>query len=250
MDSKRTNLNIAIAILLASTILLAWTIESYNTEIEDLRDEPIKEYMHRERQTTTSTTLFQIPTTSTMQGTTTTTIRPESIQCMQHADCGINGTYTIREHTCYQGGIYKQYIAYRCDNPNSTAARCVGSERRDFIRQCGRYEACVEGETLCAYEGTVDLTKSPWKLPGATIIPVSSTGETVYSGYSIKAIYIISQNSAPAGLAIDVIKPSGEETWEYVRFEKGTVIGNMTAGLSELSKEGREIKAKIWVLET
>jgi hypothetical protein len=241
MDNKRINLNIAIAILLTSTILLAWSINKYSSEITDLMNAPIKVYKeHRVRQTTTSTTLVQLTTTSVFQvSSTTTTIRPESIQCMQHADCGINGTYTLREHTCYQGGIYRQYIAYRCENPNSTAARCVGSERRDFIRQCGRSEACVEGETLCAYEGPLDQTKSPWKLPGSNIIPVSSADETVYSGYSFKAVYVFSQNSRPEGLTIDVIKPNGEESWEYLRFEKGTVIGNITAGLSELSKEGR-----------
>lgn len=103
--------------------------------------------------TTTSITSTTIPSTTTTS-ITTTTLQPE---CYLNSDCGINGSKIVKNYTCYQNNINRQYIAYRCVNPGTPSAKCVGTEKWEIIKTCGGY-TCIEGKTICKPISGEELT--------------------------------------------------------------------------------------------
>ncbi len=96
--------------------------------------------------TTTTTTLTTSTTTTTTATTSTINILPE---CYQNFDCGINGTEIIRNYTCSQNNINRQYVVYRCVNPGTPHAKCIGTEKWEIIKSCEGYEKCAEGKEVC-----------------------------------------------------------------------------------------------------
>lgn len=100
--------------------------------------------------TTTSFPISIITTTSI----TTTTLQPE---CYLNSDCGINGTEILKNYTCYYNNINRQYIVYRCVNPGTSSAKCVGTEKWERIKICGGY-TCIEGKQICKPQSGEKLT--------------------------------------------------------------------------------------------
>jgi len=64
------------------------------------------------------------------------------------------------------------------------------------------------------------------------------------------AMYVVSDMNKPKRLAVDVIRPNGYDNWEYLGYNKGTVIGNITAGIKDMYRDGYEIGATIWFINS
>jgi hypothetical protein len=253
MSEKYVDPGILASTSIVAIILLAWTINAYvsisppgkNVYVEDMVDILAVPGVST---TTTSTTLVTT-TTTTSSTTTTTTLRWEEVECFSNADCGTNGTFVTKEFTCYEGNIYRQYVQFRCEKPGTREARCVGTEKKDFLNKCGVNEHCIDGDQYCAYALDVPLTKSDYVPENSTLVYVSNKGFSSSKGYTFMAMYVVSELDKPKRLAVDVIRPNGYDNWEYVGYNKGTDVGNISVGIKELYKNGYEIRATLWVLE-
>jgi len=233
---------------------LAWTINAYvsaNPPARTIYEEDlISRIVFPRPMTTTTTTSVVTTTTTTTTTTSTTVIRWEEVACFSNSDCGINGTLVTKEFTCLGGNVYRQYIQYRCEKPGTREARCVGTEKTEFFRKCDYNEHCIEGDQYCAYTLDVPLTKADYVPENATLVHISNKGFTSKDGYTFMAMYVVSDMNKPKRLAVDVIRPNGYDNWEYLGYNKGTVIGNITAGIKDMYRDGYEIGATIWFINS
>ena len=259
MSSTDTGLNLAVSIFIASIVLLGWIIIDLTAgSLGDRKaglnetlatDYPEETTTSTSTTTTSTTTSTHLTTSTSTTSTTTSTYDTAYVECFQNTDCGDNGTWVSREYTCYQGDIYRQYISYRCSRPGTQYASCVGKENLDLLKKCGVNEGCIDGEPFCEYVGDVDTTKAHWTPKNATILDLDSGSERTYGGYSFALLYVVSENSQPKGVMVHVQKPDGNETWEYLKAEKGTQIDDLSAGIAEMSKTESWIWAKVWIEE-
>ena len=150
---------------------------------------------------------------------------------------------------CYDGDIYRQYTHYRCENPGTRKARCVGTEAIEYVQKCGLYEHCIDGEAFCEYTEDIDRKEASWRPGGAASLDISNEYERSYKGYRFTIVYVASEFSEPKGVMVDVFKPNGEETWEYIAYGGGTVVGKLNVGLYSMSKKSFEIDAQVWIQE-
>ncbi|MBN2251788.1 MAG: hypothetical protein JW724_06920 [Candidatus Altiarchaeota archaeon] len=255
MQSKNTDLNILVSIMIVALFLLGWSIT--NTVSGKLSEEdspgtysdngPLREYKKQEKRidaATTSTTVKAAASTSISTPVTTTTF---PALCFRNTDCGMNGTWTTREYTCYQGDIYRQYISYRCAQPGTPYAECVGKEKLELVKNCGANEGCIYDEPLCEYTGDLENRKALWVPKNCTTFSINSFDEKEWEGYGFTAYYVPSENSAPKGLMLYIIKPGGTEARQQINFDKGTHVDDLLIGLSEMKKTGFDIKARVWI---
>lgn len=192
----------------------------------------------------TTTTIKLVPTT------TTTTISPE---CYVNSDCGVNGTKIIMNYICYQGDIHRVYLTYRCKNPGTSSAKCIGKEKTEVVRSCDDDERCIKGEPYCRSlqkEGEYELITRPNPTPGAdqyfgwgyTKLNVNTTSYTHYREYEFKLNHLI---KSPLGVFLHMKNPDGNETDFYCTKQQNTQIDDMLIGVSYISMQ--EPYAKIWV---
>jgi hypothetical protein len=253
MSEKYVDPNILASTAVVAVMLLAWTINAYVTASppgKAVYEEDIIDRIIAPVSTTTATTTTVVTTTTTTTPTTTTTtLRWEEVECFSNAECGNNGTLVTKEFTCLEGNIYRQYVQFRCEHPGTREAECIGTERTEFLNSCGINEHCIEGDQYCAYALDVPLTKADYVPANASLVYVSSKGFSSGGGYKYMVMYVVSELNKPRRLAVDIIRPNGYDNWEYVSYNKGTVIGNITVGIKEMYKNEYEIRATLWVLD-
>ena len=251
MSDKYVDPSVLASFFIVSVILLAWAINAYVSAPPKGVTVYAEDYVDKIIVTTTTepTTTTTTTTSSTEPTTTTTILRPEEVECFSNSDCGLNGTIVTKDYTCYDGDIYRQYVQFRCEHPGTRGAGCIGTERKEFLAGCGVNEHCIEGDQYCAYALDVPLTEANWVPANSTIVYVSNKGFTSYDGYTFQVEYVVSELDKPRRLAVDVIRPGGYDNWEYLSYDKGTRIGNITAGIKELYKKGYDITASIWVTD-
>ncbi len=252
MDDKYVDPQVLASFFIVSVILLAWTINAYVSAPPKAKTVYAEDYVDMIIVTTTTTSepTTSTTTTSTEPTTTTTILRPEEVECFSNSDCGLNGTLVTRDYTCYDGDIYRQYVEFRCVHPGTREAACVGTEEKEFLASCGVNEHCIEGDQYCAYALDVPLTEANWVPANSTLVYVSNNGFTAYGGYNFQVEYVVSELDKPRRLAVDVVRPNGYDDWEYLSYDKGTMIGNITAGIKELYKNRYDITATIWVTDS
>jgi hypothetical protein len=252
MSEKYVDPNILASTAVVAIMLLAWTINGYvstSPPTKAIYEEDIIDEIVPVVTTTTTTTTSSTTTTITTTPTTTTTLlRWEEVECFSNAECGNNGSLVTKEFTCLEGNIYRQYVQFRCEHPGTREAECIGTEKTEFLNQCGFNEHCIEGDQYCAYALDVSLTKADYVPENATLVYVSNKGFTSSGGYTFKAMYVVSELNKPRRLAVEVIRPNGYDNWEYVSYNKGTPVGNITIGIKEMYKTEYEIRATLWVL--
>lgn len=253
MSDKYVDPGILTGIAVVSLILLAWAINGYvsvSPKAKAIYEEDYIDRIVRPVTTVAKATTTRHTTSSTTTSTTTTTIiRPEEVACFSNSDCGLNGTIVTKDYTCYDGDIYRQYVQFRCSHPGTREAECLGTQKTAFLKSCGVNEHCIEGDQYCAYVLDVSLTNADWVPENSTLVYVNNQGFAAYRGYKFQAVYVVSELDKPKKLAVDVIRPGGYDNWEYLGYNKGTKIGNITAGIKDLYKDGYEISATIWVLD-
>lgn len=257
------NNNTLISTLITSILLLSWAIYAYTTEkpqtaeetYDDSQDiiEMTQRLLSKKIRNTGGEKITQTDTrTEARQKTNKTrniTTPIQYIECTKNSDCGINGTYITNNYKCYDQDIYRQYIQYRCEKPNTTDSRCVGTVRHEFIESCETDEKCVEGDSYCAYEGGLELRQMQYVLPNSTTIYVNNKEKTEYKDYKFQTVYVISENRKPVGLTIDVVRKDGSEEWVYIKFERSIVLDNMTIGIKTIEKSRGNIEANLWIKE-
>jgi hypothetical protein len=253
MSEKYVDPNILAATAVVAVMLLAWTINAYVSTSPPARpvyeEDIIDEIVPVVTTTTTTTTTIPTTTTTTTPTTTTTLLRWEEVECFSNAECGNNGTLVTKEFTCLEGNIYRQFVQFRCEHPGTREAECIGTERTEFLNKCGINEHCIEGDQYCAYALDVPLTKAEYVPENATLVYVNSKGFTSSGGYTFMAEYVVSELNKPRRLAVDVIRPNGFDNWEYLSYNKGTQIGNITAGIKDMYKDEYGIRATLWVID-
>lgn len=253
MASKDIDLNILVSILIVAVVIFSWLIggsvigDVIDKKTEGDNDDPMKNNNSTSTSTTstsTSTTIKRMITTSTL--TTTTTIAPE---CYLNSDCGENGTKITKNYTCHNGDICRQYIHYRCSKPGTPLAKCIGKERIELIRKCELNEHCIDGEPFCEYLGDIDGSGASKRPSDSTLIGISNRYNNSYKGYLFSVVYVISQESEPRGIAIDIQKPDGSKTKKYCSYGKGVRVDNLVVGLIDVSKWDSGTWANIWIQE-
>ncbi len=253
MGDKFVDPGVLAGIAVISLVLLAWAISACvpaGPKVKAVYEEDFIDKIVRTTTMVSSTTSTKPSTTSTTTSTTTTTVlRPEEVACFFNSDCGLNGTLVTKEFTCYEGNIYRQYVQFRCEHPGTREANCIGTAKKEFLKSCGVNEHCVEGDQYCAYVLDVSLTEADWVPGNSTLVYVNNNGFTAYRGYTFQVAYVVSELDKPRKLAVDVIRPNGYDNWEYLGYNKGTVIGNITVGIKDLYKDGYNIRATLWVTE-
>jgi len=253
MSDKYVNPNILASMAVVAVMLLAWTINAYVSSSPPSRavyeEDIIDEIVPVTTTSTTTSTTSTTTTTTTTPTTTTTILRWEEVDCFSNDECGNNGTLVTKEFTCLEGNIYRQFVQFRCEHPGTREAACIGTEKTEFVNQCGVNEHCVEGDQYCAYALDVPLTKADYVPVNATLVYVSSKGFTSNLGYIFMAEYVVSERDKPRRLAVDVIRPNGYDNWEYLSYNKGTIIGNITVGIKDMYKDEYGIRATLWVTD-
>jgi hypothetical protein len=253
MSDKYVDPGILAGIAVVSLILLAWAINGFVSVGPKAKIIYEEDYIDRIVTTSsvvsTTTTTRRVASSTTSSTTTTTSLRPEEVACFSNFDCGFNGTMVTKEYTCYEGNIHRQYVQFRCSHPGTREAVCLGTQKTEFLKSCGVNEHCIEGDQYCAYALDVSLTEADWVPENSTLVYVNNNGFTAYKGYVFQAEYVVSELDRPKRLAVDVIRPGGYDNWEYIGYNKGTRVGNITAGIKDLYKDGYDIRATIWVLD-
>jgi hypothetical protein len=202
----------------------------------------------------TTSSIKSATSTTTTAEETTTKITLEGVECYEDADCGVNGTETVKNYTCLRGDIQRQYIRYRCENPGMESAKCAGEEESELIKACGDEGVCVEDEPYCKSLEKV----GEYNLRGRTINLIPETErhagweyDTVklyggyyshYRGYSFRLNYPI---TTPVGVFLQVRKPDGSETDFYCTESQNTKVDDMIVGLDYISTQ--EPCVGIWI---
>ncbi|MEA3255671.1 MAG: hypothetical protein U9Q22_07530 [Candidatus Altiarchaeota archaeon] len=259
MASRDIDFNILISILIVAAVVLSWLIGgSVIGDVIDKKPDGGSDDLMINKSSSTSTTsttsspiIKQVVTTSTSISTTTststsTTVAPE---CFLNSDCGVNGVKITQDYSCYDGDIYRQYIHYRCSNPGTSSAKCVGREEIELIKKCRVNEHCIDGEPYCEYLGDVDGSVASTRPSGSTLLDISNKYNNSYSNYLLGIAYIISKESEPRGVAIDIWKSDENRTRIYCH-GKGVRVDDLVIGLVDISKWGPGIWVNIWIQET
>ncbi len=89
------------------------------------------------------TTMSSPATSSSMQSTSTTTTPP---RCRTAEDCG-GGS----ELKCKGNYVYNYTTTYRCSNPGTEYATCVGKTKSEVVYGCEEYEDCFQGDCVPIY---------------------------------------------------------------------------------------------------
>lgn len=199
---------------------------------------------------TTSTTLITTPTYIKGLITTSTSTTTTAPECYLNSDCGENGTRITKNYTCHNGDICRQYIHYRCSKPGTPFAKCIGKEWIELIRKCELNEHCIDGEPFCEYLGDIDGSGASKRPSDSTLIGISNRYNNSYKGYLFSVVYVISQESKPTGIAINIQKPDGSKIREYCNYGKNIKVDNLVIGLIEIAKWRSGIWANIWIQET
>jgi hypothetical protein len=265
MAPRDLDFNILISILIVAVVILSWLMGgSVIGDVIDKKPEGGGDNLMLNKSinststisTTYSTIIKQAVTTSTSISTTVTTSTSTSTsttvapECFLNSDCGVDGVKITRDYTCYDGDIHRQYIRYRCSNPGTSSAKCVGREVIELIRNCGVNEHCIDGEPYCEYLNDVDGSWASMRPSGSTLLGISNLYNNSYSNYLLNIAYVISKESEPGGLAIDIWKSDENRTRVYCNYGNGIWVDDLVIGLVDISKWGSGIWANIWIQET
>ena len=253
MTSKALDTSITLSILTISLISLSLiinaamqeTIKTQTASQEEIEDTTTTS----STTTTTSTEPDTTPETKTVTSSTTTSTEYFEAECFVNTDCATNGTHVSREYMCYNGDIFRQYTHYRCENPGTRKAICVGTEAMDLVKKCGAREHCLDGEPFCEYTDDIDRKEASWRPGGMQSLDLSNDYERTYKGYGFTIVYVVSENSEPNGVMVDVYRPDGEETWEYIAYGRGTRIDKLNIGVFSITKKRFDINANVWIQE-
>ena len=85
-------------------------------------------------------------------------IKRPCVRCKMNADCG--ETQYITDYQCNDFTVLRQYLHYRCAQPETENARCVITQDADIVDRCSPNEACVAGEDRCLPETCFDGIKN------------------------------------------------------------------------------------------
>lgn len=119
-----------------------------------------------------------------------------------------------------------------------------------MIRECGVNEHCIGGEPFCEYLGDIN-EKGVFKRPSdSTLLDISNLYNNSYNEDRFSVAYVISKESEPEGVAIDIWKPDGNGTRVYCTYGNGIRAGDLVIGLVDLSRWGSDIWVNIWIQET
>ena len=107
----------------------------------------------------------------------------------------------------------------------------------------------MDGEPYCEYIDDIDGGGASTRPSDSTLLEISNEYNNSYSNYSLSIVYVISKESEPGGVAIDIWKPDGNRTRIYCH-GKGVRVDDLVIGLVDISKWDSGIWANIWIQET
>ena len=81
-------------------------------------------------------------------------IKRPCVRCKMNKDCG--EMEYITDYECSDNTVRRQYLHYRCAQPDTEDARCVITQDANVVDRCTLGESCIAGEDRCFPETCYD----------------------------------------------------------------------------------------------